>query len=135
MNNPKECWFPTNVSGKRIRFLGRKIRPIVKFGRARRFIQPVDLFEIAFTWDPEPAEYVKGLKPLCDITTYHTFSYQGFFKPSIHEVLVQIPKEFLPDVVAFEIVKSPDTVDDLMREIEATNAGYHVATTRLYTRA
>jgi hypothetical protein len=57
------------------------------------------------------------------------------FKPSIAEVLAQIPEEHLEQVLAFEIVDSPNNVDDLNAEREALNAGYHIATTRLYKRA
>lgn len=98
------------------------------------YIKPVDLFGVAYTWDPKPADKATDLKPLCDITTYHTYGYQGLFKPSIAEVLAQIPAEYLDGVVAFEIVDSPKTVDDLNREHKALNAGYHVATTQLYIR-
>jgi hypothetical protein len=98
------------------------------------FIDAVDPFNVAYTWDPKPTDEATGLKDLREITTYHSFSYHGFFKPSIAEVLAQIPEEHLDTVVAFEIIASPDTVDDLNREHEALSAGYHVATTRLYAR-
>lgn len=98
------------------------------------YIKPVDLFDIAYTWEPMPAEMATSLKFLCDIKTYHTYGYYGFFKPSIAEVLAQIPMEYLDKVVAFEIVESPQTADDLNREREALDAGYHVAVTRLYVR-
>ena len=66
--------------------------PVVQFARkGKRYIKPVDLFGIAYTWDPKPAGKAKDVKPLCDITTYHTYGYYGFFKPSIAEVLAQIP--------------------------------------------
>jgi hypothetical protein len=74
------------------------------------------------------------LSVLCDITTHHPYGYYGSFKPSIAQVLQQIPREHLDKVVAFEIVKFPKTVDDLDPESEILNSGYHVATTRLYVR-
>jgi hypothetical protein len=89
----------------------------------------------SFLWDAKPAKKAKKLKTLCDITTHHSFGFAGFFKPSIAEVLAQIPEEHLDKVVAFEIVEAPESADDLNREREATNAGYHVAKTRLYTKA
>ncbi len=100
----------------------------------RYYIKPVDPFNIAYAWDPKPSDKATGLKHLCDIRTYHTYGYYGSFKPSIAEVLAQIPAEHLDIVVAFEIVDSPKDVNDLNREREAMDAGYHVATTRLYVR-
>ena len=115
----------------------KRARPIYAFGGTKRYIKPVDIFGIAFTWDPAPApgflglgwgSKAKNLTPLRDVTTYHTWAYYGFFKPTIAECLAQIPEDILDKVVAFEIVNQP-------RDSEALNAGYHVATTRLYGRA
>lgn len=129
----KKVWIP-KVPEERIRALAERIKPVVRRPRSRdlHYIVPVDLFHVAYTWDPKLAEKATDLKAVCDITTYHTYGYHGFFKPSIAEVLAQIPEEYLDRVVAFEIVESPNTADDLNREREALNAGYHVAKTRLY---
>ncbi|MBI4118791.1 MAG: hypothetical protein HY452_00830 [Parcubacteria group bacterium] len=140
----KKRWIP-KIPKKRIKELAKRIKPVVRFARGANglfesseghlfHIKPVDLFGIAYTWDPKPTDKATGLKRLCDIRTYHTYGYYGFFKPSIAEVLAQIPTEHLTEVVAFEIVESPETAGDLNREHEALNAGYHVATTRLYVR-
>ena len=130
----KKSWIP-EVPKKRIQKLAERIKPVVQFAsKGKRYIKPVDLFGVAYTWDPKAANKAPGLKPLCDIITYHTYGYYGFFKPSIAEILAQIPAEHLDKVVAFEIVGSPETADDLNEEHEALNAGYHVATTRLYVR-
>ncbi len=130
----KKKWIP-DVPQARIRELFERIKPVVQFGqKGLCYIKPVDLFGVAYTWNPKPADRATGLKDLCDITTYHTFGYHGFFKPSIAEVLAQIPEEHLDKVVAFEIVSGPETTDDLNREGEALNAGYHVATTRLHVQ-
>lgn len=111
-----------------------RIKPCYRFGDVLKYIEPVDLYTTAFTWSPNPAENAEGLRPLNDITTYHSYGYYGFFKPSISEVLRQIPADIVDKVVAFEIIKSPENSDDLNANIEALNAGYHVATTRLYIR-
>jgi hypothetical protein len=86
----------------------------------------------AFLWDPEPAGEAKGIKPVRTVQTYHTWAYYGFFKPDIGECLAQIPADLLDVVVAFELVKGPETSDDLNKEKEALNAGYHVAQTTYY---
>lgn len=133
------------VPKERIKELAERIKPVVRFALGEKglfrsseghpyHIEQVDPFRIAYMWTPKPAGKATSLKPLCEITTYHTYAYYGFFKPTIAEVLAQIPAEHLDKVVAFEIVGGPETADDLNREPEALNAGYHVATTRLYAK-
>lgn len=93
-----------------------------------------NLRRVSYTWSPKPSKPVEegSLNPLTDIRTYHTWAYYGFFKPTIAEVLAQIPESQIEDVVAFEIIDSPKTAADLNKESVALNDGYHVATTRLY---
>ncbi len=100
-------------------------------------IENCDIVNESFTWSPkfDESRELAPMKPLVDFTTYHSYGYYGFFKPSIAEVLAQIPEVLLQRVVAFEIVSQPETADDLNEQAEATNAGYHVATTRLFEAA
>ena len=113
--------------------LATRIRP-VKTGK----VDPGDqLGEITclLSWQYEPGVKKEGLKPLCDIPTLHTFGqYPRRFRPSVDEVLAQIPEQHLRRVVAFEIVSRPRTAEDLKKHPEAFESGYHVATTRLYVR-
>jgi hypothetical protein len=131
---PTKVWIP-KVSEARIRELAERIKPVVEFERkGLRYIEPQDLYNVAYTWEPKAAKKAVGLKPICDVTTYHTYGYYVLFKPSIAEVLAQIPAEHLDKVVAFQIIEGPETAEDLNREHEALNAGYHVAKTRLYAK-
>jgi hypothetical protein len=60
-------------------------------------------------------------------------SFHGYFKPSIAEVMAhiaQLPVEIQEKVVAFELVRVPQTAGDLREHQEATEAGFHVATAR-----
>lgn len=68
------------------------------------FIEPCDLRDMAFTWDPTPVTTVKPshLKKLGEITTRHK-DCEFVFKPSIEEVIEQIPNTKLPFAVAFEL--------------------------------
>ncbi|MDR3549135.1 MAG: hypothetical protein P4M11_12900 [Candidatus Pacebacteria bacterium] len=95
-------------------------------------IKRVDLRRTSFLWNPRPRCRVDNLQPICDITTYHTFGYVGFFKPSIAEVLAQIPEKYLPVVVAFELVSHPYSMTEVRLHPEALCEGYHVAKVRLY---
>ncbi len=141
----KKSWIP-KVPKKLIKKLAERIWPIVRFASGANglfcspqglhyYIKAVDLFDFSYVWGPKPADKATNLKPLCDITTYHSFGYAGLFKPSVAEVLAQIPAEYLDEVVAFEIVEKPETAEDLNRNVGALNAGYHVAKTRLYAPA
>ncbi len=136
----RKSWIP-KILDERLQELCKRIKPVVRFvswfGKGKEclyYIKPVDPRKIAYTWDPKPRRKARRLKKLCDITTYHSYGYYGFFKPSIAEVIAQIPEEYLNKVVAFEIVENPEKRDDLNLHSEALNAGYHVATTRLYIR-
>lgn len=102
-----------------------KVRAVVTFGSTKHFIKPVDIFGIAYTWEPKKGEKAKGLKPLKDVITFHSYGAPVFFKPSIAECLAQIPDDVFDQVVAFEII---EVVDDNA----AMNAGYHAALTRFY---
>jgi hypothetical protein len=95
------------------------------------YIMPVNARGIAFPWSPKRDVLAEGLIEIARITTLHTYAYHGFFKPTIAEVLSQIPEEYLGQVIAFE-THGPETADDLNSEWELLNEGYHVAETILY---
>ena len=124
------------ISKARIRQLAERITPVMEFKeKGRCYIKPVDIFKESFTWEPELVSKATGLKAICDITTYHHYGYIGYFKPSVAQVISQIPREHLDKVIAFEIVKVPDEFpENSSPEYEALDAGYHTATTRLYAR-
>jgi len=86
-------------------------------------IEEVNPRNIAYTWSPKVTTRAEGLELLRDITTYHTWAYYGFFKPTIGEVLAQIPEDCIDQVVAFQTLS--DDVDIV--------GDYHRAITRLYT--
>lgn len=115
------------------RLVGR-IRPIVEVDGNKMYIEQPCVYTQAFLWEPKLSAIAEDMEPIADVKTYHTFGFYGFFKPTIAEVLIQIPECHEKETIAFEIVKSPGTADDLNEEIEALNQGYHVATTRLYRR-
>lgn len=121
------------LSPERLQELVKRIRPIVRFDDKPCFIKPVDPSKVAYTWSPKKFKSIPAsIEVFRTIRTLHTYGYYGMFKPSIAEVLAQIPLEDLNAVVAFEIVKSPETATDLNLEREALNAGFHVAETALY---
>jgi hypothetical protein len=89
------------------------------------FIKSCDIETTAFAWDPERIQEAKGLTPLREITTFHSYGAPVFFKPDISEVLAQIPAELLDRVSAF--TTEPDYGNQF------TDGGsYHRGVTTLY---
>jgi hypothetical protein len=79
----------------------------------------------------EEVDYNK-LPHLRDVKMLHTYGWYGYFKPSVAEIIRQIPKDLLSQTVAFEIIYSPSTAEDLSKYREEMQAGFHVSIVRLY---
>jgi len=114
------------ISDMKLEDLYKRIKPVVRHEGNLHYIKDVDLRRVAFTWDPKLTTKAENLERICDITTYHRYGYYGLFKPSIAEVIAQIPEKCLDRTVAFE------TSTDL--DIENIVGEYHVTTTTLYKR-
>jgi len=112
-----------------------RIKPVVGFNGSQYYIHDVDIAQVSFIWDPKKKNKAKGLVALCEILTYHTYGHPMLFKPSIAEVLSQIPDTHLDKVIAFQIVGQPESVEDLNQYGAITNSGYHMAITQLYGKA
>ncbi len=126
-------YFIPKIEDCRLEELAARIKPLVINGGELFYIEPCDLRNTAFPWSPKFTVQAKDIICHARITTLHTFGYQGFFKPSIAEVLAQIPEIYLDNTIAFEVI-GPNTVDDLNKQSDAVNAGFHMATTKLYGR-
>ena len=121
------------ISRERVLELVERIHPLVERDEKLWHIAPCDPWKIAFSWDPTLRRPALDFVPGISFPTLHTYGAPVFFKPSIAEVLAQIPEELIDEVDAFS-VKGPDTAADLNKNIDALNAGFHVATTTLYKR-
>ncbi|HXB12309.1 MAG TPA: hypothetical protein VNZ45_10005 [Bacteroidia bacterium] len=116
-----------SISDDRLAELAHKIRPVYhdKDGKLM-WRKPCDLKRIAFTWNLEPDGEATGLERMnAVLLTFHEYGHPSLFKPSIKEVLAQIPEYYIKDVVAFELTGPEDSP-------EALNAGYHVGKVVLY---
>jgi hypothetical protein len=123
------------IADDRLNELCARIKPVIEFKGVKHYIKPCHLRNVAYTWDATKAAKAPPLTELRVIRTYHTYGYYGMFKPSIAEVIAQIPPDVIDQVTEFEIVKRPLEAKDLNEEKRALNAGFHVATTVLYVRA
>jgi len=132
-----------NISKKRLQKLAKQIKPIDYFWledcqystlcyiKGHFYVKNTRL-HTAFLWSEEAGKEVTDLKPLINIKTFHRWGYYGFFKPSVAEVLAQIPKKYLKQVVAFRIINHPENSNDLNEDKILYGTDLHVATTRLY---
>ena len=101
------------ISNERLAELHARIKPVVRGAKTTKgvvrhdegdlyYIQDVDLRGESFIWDPTLTELAEGLNEFARIETAHTCGYYGIFKPSIAEVLAQIPVAFLDRCMAYE---------------------------------
>jgi hypothetical protein len=119
------------ISPERMQSLASRISPLIRLDGALRHIRPTSI-DVAFLWNPQAADEAEELEPLREIRTYHSFAYHAFFKPSIAEVLAQVPGDIEDHVTAFEIIAWPENADELNKELQALQDGFHVACTRFY---
>lgn len=119
----------------------QKVKPIVKINGIRYWLRDYSLEELKNTsffdnksTDKRSHVDMRSLEavPYLDFECLHTYNYPAFFKPSVAEVLAQIPVPEVYWVVAFEIIKKPETAEDFSRNSNAFNQGFHSSTVRLY---
>ncbi len=87
---------------------------------------------VAYLWSPKVVRKANNLTPVFKTKIYCSYAYYGFFKPLFSEVLSFLTDEHETEVNCVIITKSPETTDDLNKEKEALNAGYHVAEATFY---
>ncbi len=108
-------------SREELLFLARNIKPVCRFDGGHFnaifcgepetdglfFIEPLPVDSRSFYFCPQKNLQAKGLRYLCSADTYHSYSYPTIVKPTVKEVLCQLPEEVrrhLKEVVAFEVV-------------------------------
>lgn len=69
-----------------------------------------------------------------DFECIHKYAFYGFFKPSIAEVLAQIPENQVNFMDAFEIISYPETAGDFTENSIVFKNGFHISIVRLYTK-
>ena len=100
-----------------------------------------DLRKVEFLWDindisAKVVDTGVALRPTTAIRCLHKYVSPGWFRPTIAEVLAQIPPEIAQEASAFEVIDQPQKVfstsgDDYIQE--AFRQGYHVSVIQLYT--
>ena len=121
-----------------------KIKPIAEIGNGKYWLKNYSINQLrndSYFWSlfadrREPVGEALDCHDHHDFQCLHSFGYYGFFKPSIAEVLAQIPEDVLAhfNIDAFEIIDIPTSSGDLNKFIKALEDGFHVSTVRLYIR-
>lgn len=132
-----------SLSEDALKELAGKIRPLIKFIQYEErglvpspqgflcFVEQSNIRKKTYLDNPRAQGRAVGIEKLCEIKTYHRFSNDLYFSPSIEEVLACIPDECREDAVAFFI---HDRLYEGAEYEEAHGAGYHIALTRLYKK-
>jgi hypothetical protein len=89
--------FVPEISDERLADLSSRIVPLIPKDGGFWTIEPKDPRNTAYTWDPNPTKSVT-FRPVRTVRTDHYCGYHAFFKPSVAEVLAQMPED-LDDVV------------------------------------
>ena len=95
-------------------------KPLVRNAETGRLheIELPNLFNEAFKWSPEFKDAIdlNSFVLLGPAVTYHTCAYHGFFKPTIAEVLAQVPTAFQNEATHFEVLFSDDVTQIIDRD-------------------
>lgn len=113
------------IEEERLNELFSTIKPVIRVGDENKlfYIEDVHLRNNSFLWSPKATIEAAGLVPFKVIKTFHVFSTAVLFKPSIAEVLAQIPQKYVNKCVAFE------TSDNVSID---SKTSCHIADTTLY---
>ena len=120
-----------------------RIKPIVEIGGKKYFLRDFRAKELInhsylANVDEDKGELVDMSKFVAlmdrDFECIHNFSYPALFKPTIAEVLAQIPQRDLKYAVAFEIIERPNAVEDFLKNRIVFENGFHISKVRLYAR-
>lgn len=112
-----------DISDSTLKELVKTVRPMYQFKeQGLSFIKLPDLRGESFIWSPEFLEKAENIEAFRGIETLHSYGSPSLFKPSIAEVLSQIPDEFITETVGFTTEQKGFS----MRE------KYHTANTILY---
>ena len=135
---PKKLVIP-EIDHKRLAELYRMLKPIVTIDEMKYLLKEFTLAELrnqSYIWNmhDDKRELVDPsmLEPVEDFLCLHTYGYYGLFKPSIAEVLSQVPEKTISEANTFEIIESPETAADVFRYPEVVDNGFHLSKVRSY---
>lgn len=120
----------------------KKVKPVVEYNGKKYFIREYSLEELkarSFIWflDEDLEDRIKEeLVPIAHGDTHCLHDSQVTFRPTVGEVLAQIPRQTISKADAFEIVQFPDNTGKKPLsgfEAIAHENGYMLSVVRFYT--
>jgi len=119
----------------------KTIKPIKRINGTSYYLREltdIELTEVSYTWVAKDDTFhevdYNQLSVIKEIKVLHKYDHFELFKPSVGEVISQIPKELLNIVVAFEIIKYSTPANDFTFYSEEFDAGLHVSIVKLYSK-
>jgi hypothetical protein len=92
-----------------------------------------DVHRANFLTSPPKCQALPDLTVHSTVVTLHRYGYANKFAPTLAEVIIMLPKDLPPEIIAFETV-GPKSQADFLRQTVAVKMGFHVASTILYSR-
>jgi hypothetical protein len=132
------------IDDARLAALAARIRPAVHAacpgGHARSldeiwYIQPPrDLRDVSFLWNAVPRARIDRPHHLRTLHTLHEYGAPSLFKPSVAEVLAQLPPDIEEHAVAFTTVgfDNVTAMQAVPHGHAALQAGFHLGVTTFY---
>ncbi len=120
------CLKEGKLSKERALSLAHKVRPIMSksdtgefefcYGQLPRgekfWVDTGGIYFRSYPFENMPITRAEGLQLIGEITTYHHGGIDNSLKPSVFEVLYQIPEEFMEQTVAFELYSEQEKAQD-----------------------
>lgn len=123
------------ITDERLGQLLGRISPLVERDGKLFHIAPVDPRNIAFAWSPELRGEAAGLEELRKVRIDIHCGYVALVKPTLAEVLAQVPADLEERVTAFAVLLN-DEHDGTEDEVECYSEGTgHRVTAVFYGRA
>lgn len=135
---PEKLVIP-KIDDKTLAGFYRLLKPIVTIDEVKYLLKEFSLEQlrnISYIWerneDKRDVVDSNKLEPVEDFLCLHTWGYYGLFKPSIAEILAQVPEKTICEANVFEIIEKPETREDVFRYPEVVDNGFHLSKVRSY---
>jgi len=127
------------ISNEDLAHWAERIRPVIRWGPGGKrhprgtphwVANLGDHRKTSYTWvENSRGEAAGDLELIKTIQTFHTWGAPALFKPSVAEVIAQIPVEMRDSVDAFEVISEGLGPPAVLQE------GFHVTNTALYRQS
>ena len=127
------------IDDEALAYLYSKIRPIITVNEVKYLLKKYKLYQlrnIAYVWGVHHtllrAISDDKLETIEEFPCFHTYNSDQLFKPTVAEVLAQLPPQTIREANAFEIVERPKSLDDMLKYPEVHAKGLHLSKVKSY---